>query len=77
MNNGLKYFGLFSHIGFVVVISIVLFLLLGTWADEKVAWSKGLFTVAGIFVGLFSAGYNSYRIFQKFLEETKKDDEDR
>ncbi len=77
MRDSLKYFGLFSHVGFVVVISILVFVWLGVWADGKVSGSKGAFTVAGIFVGLFAAGYNSYRIFQKFLDETKKDDKKR
>ncbi|HOO60544.1 MAG TPA: AtpZ/AtpI family protein [Candidatus Mcinerneyibacteriales bacterium] len=74
MRPGFKYFVLFSQISFVVVISIVLFLYLGTLLDKHVSGHNGLFTILGLFVGLGSAGYNTYKLFLRFVEEVKKDE---
>jgi|MTBAKSStandDraft_2_1061841.scaffolds.fasta_scaffold01102_40 F0F1-type ATP synthase assembly protein I len=76
MRPGLKYFVLFSQISFVVVISIVLFLYLGTLLDKHITGHNGLFTVLGLVTGLGSAGYNTYKLFLRFVEEVKKDEKE-
>ncbi|HHH84670.1 MAG TPA: AtpZ/AtpI family protein [Firmicutes bacterium] len=76
MRPGFKYFALFSQISFVVVISIVLFLYLGSLLDKHIIGHSGLFTALGLVVGLGSAGYNTYKLFLRFMEEVKKDEKE-
>ncbi len=70
--NYLKYFYIFSQVSFVIIASIVIFLYLGSYVDKKFFSNSGIFTTLGIFIGLFSAGYNSYKIYKKYLEEMDK-----
>ncbi len=67
----LRYFYIFSQLSFVVVVSIVIFLYLGNYIDKNVWQTGGVFTVLGIFLGIFSAGYNSYKIYKKYVDELK------
>ena len=80
LNDYLKYFSIFSQFGFVVVISIVIFTYLGNYIDKNIWHTGGVFTVLGIFLGIFSAGYNSYKIYKKYVDELEnidKNDKDK
>jgi positive regulator of sigma E activity len=77
MRTEIKYFALFSQISFVVVLSIILFLYVGIWLDKRLFGDSGIFTLLGLFLGLSSAGYNTYKIFNRFLHEVEKDEEKR
>jgi predicted membrane chloride channel (bestrophin family) len=77
MNDYLKYFYIFSQLGFVVVVSIVIFIVAGAYIDKNVWQTGGVFTVVGIFLGIFSAGYNSYKIYKKYIDELEDIDKKR
>ena len=59
--NVLKYIGLVTELGLIVVISIGGGLLLGLWLDNKLG-TKALFTVVFLFLGIGAAFYNVYRM---------------
>ncbi|TYB32199.1 MAG: AtpZ/AtpI family protein [Candidatus Mcinerneyibacterium aminivorans] len=74
LNDYLRYFYIFSQLGFVVVVSIVIFIYLGNYIDKNIWHTGGVFTVLGIFLGIFSAGFNSYKIYKKYIDELEKID---
>ena len=59
--NVLKYIGLVTELGLIVVISIGGGLLLGLWLDNKLG-TKALFTVVLLFLGIGAAFFNVYRM---------------
>ena len=50
----------FAGVGLQFAVSIVLFLLLGQWADRKLGTSP-VFLIAGVFIGGGAAFYSMYR----------------
>ena len=59
--NSLRYVGLVTEVGLIVVISIGGGLLLGLWLDRKLG-TRALFTILLILVGLASAVWKVYRM---------------
>lgn len=64
-----KYFNIFSQFSVIVVFSIVFFIWLGSYLDDKLLNGDKVFTIIGIFLGLFSAGFNSYKLYQKYIDD--------
>lgn len=52
--------GRYAGLGFQFAFSILFFLYVGRWADQKVG-TEGLFTLLGVFVGAGAAFYSMYR----------------
>lgn len=46
----------YSHLGIQFCLTFGIFVLLGTWGDERLGWSPWL-TIAGCFVGMSAATY--------------------
>ena len=65
--------GSFAGAGLQFAVAIVLFLLLGQWADRKLGTSP-LFLLSGVFVGGGAAFYSMYR---RVTAAQKADDERR
>ena len=59
--NTLKYVGLVTEIGLIIVLCVAGGLLLGVWLDKKLG-TRALFTVLLLFLGLGSAFLNIYRM---------------
>jgi ATP synthase protein I len=55
---------LIMDVGVTMAVSIVLFVLLGSWLDKKYGY-KAFFTVVGIFLGIGGGFYNTYRLLKK------------
>ena len=66
--NALKYIGLVTEIGLIIVLCVAGGLLVGVWLDRKLG-TIALFTVLLLLLGLGSAFLNIYRI----LLSSKKD----
>jgi len=77
MQENLKYYNHILPIAISVVLSLGIFMYLGVWLDNKYYGKTGIFTVAGIVMGLISAGYNSWRFVHKLLKDMEKEDADR
>jgi len=69
----LRLLGLASEIGFTIAFCILLGIALGWWVDEKLG-TKPLFIIAGLLLGLASAGYSLYRflLMGKLVEGEKE-----
>ena len=63
----------FAGLGFQFAVAIVLFVLLGQWADRKLG-SSPIFLLIGVFIGGSAAFYNLYR---KITAAQRADDERR
>jgi len=63
----------FAGAGLQFALGIILFLLIGRWADQKFG-TGSLFTILGIFVGGGAAFYNLYR---RITAAQRADDERR
>ena len=50
---------------------------LGVYLDKKFYNGYGIFTILGIIVGLFSGGYNAYKIVRKYIDELEKADKEK
>lgn len=56
----------FLGIGWFLAISILLGVLGGLWLDNKLG-TKPVFLIAGIFLGLATAGYGAYQMLKPFF----------
>jgi F0F1-type ATP synthase assembly protein I len=65
--------GTFAGVGLQFAVAIVLFVLLGQWADRKFD-TRPVFLMLGVFVGGGAAFYNLYR---RITAAQKADDERR
>ena len=63
----------FAGVGIQFAFAIIAFLFAGQWLDKRLG-SKGLFTIAGVFLGAGAAFYSMYR---KISAAQKQDDEER
>lgn len=59
-NKPMLYLTLITEIGINMVLSIVLFMMLGMFCDQKFN-SKGICTIIGIVLGVLGGFYNSYK----------------
>jgi len=63
----------FAGLGMQFAFAIVVFLFAGQWLDKRLG-TKGLFTIAGVFLGAGAAFYSMYR---KISAAQKQDDAER
>ena len=63
----------FAGVGIQFAAAILIFLFAGQWLDKRLG-TKGLFTIAGVFVGGGAAFYNMYR---KITAAQRRDDEEK
>jgi F0F1-type ATP synthase assembly protein I len=63
----------FAGVGIQFAVAIVVFLFAGQWLDNRLG-TKGLFTIAGVFLGAGAAFYSMYR---KISAAQKQDDAER
>ena len=63
----------FAGVGLQFAFAIIIFLFAGQWVDKRLG-TKGIFTIAGVFIGGAGAFYTMYR---KIAAAQKKDDEER
>lgn len=66
-----KEAGYFIDIGLRFAISIIVFLFLGIWIDDKTGL-KPAFTITGVF---FGAGTGFYSLYKSLMLHSKKKDE--
>ena len=62
-----------AGVGLQFAFAIIVFLYAGQWVDDRLG-TKGLFTIAGVFVG---AGAGFYSMYRKISAAQKQDDEER
>ncbi len=77
MQDNLKYYNYIMPIAFSVVLSFGIFIALGMWLDKKIYGEPSIFTVVGVFLGLFSGAYNSWRFVRRLLNAIDKEDQER
>jgi len=63
----------FAGLGMQFAFAIIVFLFAGQWLDKRLG-TKGLFTIAGVFLGAGAAFYSMYR---KISAAQKQDDAER
>ena len=62
-----------AGLGIQFVLSILLFLFIGKWADERLGTEPWLL-IAGVFLG---AGASFYSIYRRLMADQKREDEAR
>jgi F0F1-type ATP synthase assembly protein I len=60
------YIALFSHVGFVLLVTNLGGALLGYWADEQLGTTP-ILTIAGLLVGLAAGWMAVFRMVRRFL----------
>jgi len=61
----------YFSLGLNMAVGVAVFTLLGYWADQK--WGGGqIWTLVGIFLGLFYCGYEVWKILRLPEEPTRK-----
>lgn len=63
----------FAGVGLQFAASIVIFLFAGQWVDDRLG-TRGLFTIAGVFIG---GGGAFYLLYRKITAAQRRDDEER
>jgi len=64
----LKYIGLISQLGLIMVSSILIFFFLGLFLD-KLIHTGHILTIIFIIIGVFTGGYTVYKTLMKFYEK--------
>ncbi len=64
------YFALFSEIGIVLLVTVLVGVLAGYWADQQLR-TLPLLLLAGLFVGLAVGARAVYRLIIRFLAEAE------
>jgi F0F1-type ATP synthase assembly protein I len=64
------YFALFSEIGIVLLVTVLVGVLGGYWADQQLR-TLPLFVLVGLFVGLAVGARVVYRLIYRFLAEAE------
>jgi F0F1-type ATP synthase assembly protein I len=64
----LKYIGLISQLGLLMVSSILIFFFLGLFLD-KLIHTRPLLTIIFIALGVFTGGFTVYKTLMKFYEK--------
>ncbi len=62
------YLALFSEIGFVLLVTVLLGVLAGKWADDRLG-TLPIFVLVGFLVGLAAGGLAIYRLISRFLAQ--------
>jgi F0F1-type ATP synthase assembly protein I len=60
------YFALFSEIGVVLLVTVLVGVLAGYWADEQLR-TLPLFLLVGLFVGMAAGARAVYQLISRFL----------
>ena len=61
------YFALFSEIGIVLLVTVLVGVLAGYWADQQLGTLPLL--LVGLFVGLAGGALTVYRLINRFLAD--------
>ncbi|HEX9550474.1 MAG TPA: AtpZ/AtpI family protein [Candidatus Limnocylindrales bacterium] len=64
------YFALFSEIGLVLLVTTLVGVLVGYWADGQLG-TLPIFVIVGFFAGAGSGAVMIYRLVTRFLETIK------
>jgi ATP synthase protein I len=67
----LAYFALFSEIGLVLLVTVLVGVLGGYWLDQRLG-TLPLFVLAGFFVGLAAGVGAVYRMISRFLADVEE-----
>ncbi len=70
-NKGWLYLSLIMELGINMVLSLLFFLFLGIWLDKKFNLN-GIFTIAGIVLGVLGGFYNCYQAIINIDKKFKK-----
>ena len=62
------YLALFSELGIILLVTVLLGVLAGKWADDRLG-TLPVFVLVGFFVGLVSGGIGVYRLITRFLAQ--------
>ena len=62
------YFALFSEIGIVLLVTVLVGVLAGYWADRQLG-TLPLLLLVGLFVGLAGGALTVYRLINRFLAD--------
>lgn len=62
------YLALFSEIGIILLVTVLLGVLAGKWADDRLG-TLPVFVLVGFFVGLATGGIGIYRLITRFLAQ--------
>ncbi len=60
------YFALFSEIGFVLLVTTLVGVLVGYWIDQRLG-TLPIFVLVGLFVGLAAGARAVYQLITRFL----------
>lgn len=62
------YFALFSEIGLVMLVTVLVGVLGGDWVDQRLG-TLPIFVLVGFFVGMAGGATASYRLISRFLTD--------
>ena len=62
------YLALFSEIGIVLLVTVLLGVVAGKWADDRLG-TLPIFVLVGFFVGLAAGSLAIYRLITRFLAQ--------
>ena len=63
-----SYLALFSEIGIILLVTVLLGVLGGKWADDRLG-TLPIFVLVGFFLGLAAGGVAVYRLISRFLAQ--------
>jgi F0F1-type ATP synthase assembly protein I len=66
----IAYFALFSEIGIVLLVTVLVGVLAGYWADQQLR-TLPIFLLVGFLVGLAAGARVVYRLINRFLAEAE------
>jgi hypothetical protein len=68
LGRGGAYLALFSEIGFILLVTVLLGVLGGKWADDQLG-TLPIFVLVGFFLGLGVGAVGIYRLITRFLAQ--------
>jgi F0F1-type ATP synthase assembly protein I len=68
LGRGGAYLALFSEIGFILLVTVLLGVLGGKWADDQLG-TLPVFVLVGFFLGLGVGAAGIYRLITRFLAQ--------
>ena len=63
-----SYLALFSEIGIILLVTVLLGVLAGKWADDRLG-TLPVFVLVGFFLGLAVGSVGIYRLINRFLAQ--------